>query len=74
MASTARYIGTGAVATISLLACIYNDRALFDSKRPGIKTQAGWPLVGNLPIIVEYLMRFHDFLLEGFTRLDELTL
>ncbi|KAG2200618.1 hypothetical protein INT47_007362 [Mucor saturninus] len=74
MTSVARYIGTGAAATISLLACIYHDRAVFDSKRPGIKTQAGWPLVGNLPIIIEYLMRFHDFLLEGFTRLDELTL
>lgn len=74
MTSVARYIGTGAAATISLLACIYHDRAVFDSKRPGIKTQAGWPLVGNLPVIIEYLMRFHDFLLEGFTRLDELTL
>jgi hypothetical protein len=74
MTSVARYIGTGTIATISLLACIYNDRAVFDPKRPGIKTQSGWPLVGNLPILMEYLMRIHDFLLEGFTRLDDLTL
>ncbi|GAA5813761.1 hypothetical protein MFLAVUS_007248 [Mucor flavus] len=74
MTSVARYIGTGAVATISLLACIYNDRAVFDSKRPDIKTQAGWPLVGNLPLVLEFLTRFHDFLQEGFTRLDDLTL
>ncbi|CAO3627832.1 unnamed protein product [Mucor hiemalis] len=72
--STAKYIGTGAVATLSLLACIYNDRAIFDPKRPDIKTQAGWPLVGNLPILMEYLMRIHEFLQEGFTRLDDLTL
>lgn len=74
MSSVARYVGTGAIATISLLACIYNDRAIFDTKRPDIKTQGGWPLVGNLPLIIQYLMRFHDFLLEGFTRLDDLTL
>lgn len=74
MTSTAKYIGTGALATVSLLACIYNDRAVFDERRAGIKTQAGWPLVGNLPILMEYLMRIHDFLLEGFTRLDDLTL
>lgn len=74
MSTAARYIGTGALATISLLACIYNDRAVFDPKRPGIKTQPGWPLVGNLPILMEYLMRIHDFLQEGFTRLDDLTL
>lgn len=72
--STAKYIGTGAVATLSLLACIYNDRAIFDSNRPGIKTQTGWPLVGNLPILMEHLMRIHDFLQECFTRLDDLTL
>ncbi|GAN06283.1 cytochrome P450 704C1-like isoform X1 [Mucor ambiguus] len=74
MTSTAKYIGTGVLATVSLLACIYNDRAVFDERRAGIKTQAGWPLVGNLPILMEYLMRIHDFLLEGFTRLDDLTL
>ncbi|KAI7907522.1 cytochrome P450 [Cokeromyces recurvatus] len=74
MTSLARYLGAGTVATISVLACIYHDRAIFDEKRADIKTQPGWPLVGNLPVLLEYLVRFHDFLLEGFTRLDELTL
>lgn len=74
MSSIGRYIGTGAVATLSLLACIYNDRAVFDGKRPDIKTQPGWPLVGNLPLLLEYLTRIHDFLQEGFHRLEDLTL
>lgn len=69
-----RYIGTGITAALTLLACIYHDRAIFDSKRPDIKTQPGWPLVGNLPVLLQYLMHIHEFLLEGFTRLDSLTL
>ncbi|PHZ07841.1 cytochrome P450 [Rhizopus microsporus ATCC 52813] len=68
------HIGKGILATVSLLACIYHDRAVFDPKRPDIKTQPGWPLVGNLPILLQYLMYIHDFLLEGFTRLDDMTL
>lgn len=68
------HIGKGILATVSLLACIYHDRAVFDPKRPDIKTQPGWPLVGNLPILLQYLMQIHDFLLEGFTRLDDMTL
>lgn len=69
-----RYGAKGALATFSILACIYHDRAIFDEKRSDIKTQAGWPLVGNLPIVLEYLTRFHEFLLEAFTRLDDTTL
>jgi fatty acid omega-hydroxylase len=72
--SASKYLGLGALATTSVLALIYNDRAIFDSPREGIKTQAGWPLVGNLPIIVEFRERFHEFLMEGFARLDDLTL
>ncbi|KAI8881812.1 cytochrome P450 [Backusella circina FSU 941] len=72
--SAGKYVGWGALATTSVLALIYNDRAVFDSTREGVKTQRGWPLVGNLPIIVEFREKFHDFLLEGFARLDDLTL
>lgn len=68
------YIGGAAVAGISVLSAIYNDRAVFDPKREGIKTQSGWPLVGNLPVLIQYKEKMHDFLLEGFTQLDEMTL
>lgn len=69
-----RYVGGAAAAGIALLAAIYHDRAVFDENREGIKTQPGWPLVGNLPLLLQYREKMHDFLLEGFTRLDELTL
>ncbi|KAG0172070.1 hypothetical protein DFQ28_011683 [Apophysomyces sp. BC1034] len=69
-----RYLGGAAMAGVTLLAAIYRDRAVFDSHRPDIKTQAGWPLVGNLPVLLQWKEQIHDFLLEGFTRLDDLTL
>ncbi|KAI8366734.1 cytochrome P450 [Radiomyces spectabilis] len=69
-----RYAAGAAMASISVLAAVYNDRAVFDEHRKDIKTQAGWPLVGSLPLLIQYKDEIHDFLLEGFTRLDELTL
>lgn len=70
----AKYIGGAALAGTAILAAIYNDRAIFDERREGVKTQAGWPLVGNLPLLIQYKEKMHDFLLEGFTTLDDLTL
>ena len=70
----ARYVGGATLATITLLAAYYRDRAIFDEHREGIKTQSGWPLVGNLPLLLQYKDQIHDFLLEGFTALDDLTL
>ncbi|KAI8146652.1 cytochrome P450 [Fennellomyces sp. T-0311] len=69
-----RYVGGAALAGVTLLAAYYHDRAIFDENREGIKTQPGWPLVGNLPIILQYKDQIHDFLLEGFTALGDLTL
>jgi hypothetical protein len=69
-----QYIGGAAVAGVALLSTIYHDRAVFDERRKGIKTQSGWPLVGNLPILIQYKEQIHDFLLGGFTQLDEMTL
>lgn len=74
MPTTGQYITRGAVATLSTLALIYNDRAVFSDKRADLKTQAGWPIVGNLPLLLEFLMRIHEFIQEGFTRLDCMTL
>lgn len=69
-----RYIGGAALAGVTALAIIYHDRAVFDERREDIKTQPGWPLVGNLPILLQWKDRIHEFLLEGFTSLDETTL
>lgn len=72
--NTLRYISSAALAGVGLLSAIYNDRAVFDQKREGIKTQPGWPLVGNLPALVQNKDRIHDFLLGGFDELDKMTL
>lgn len=69
-----RYIGGAAVAGITALAAIYHDRAVFDEVRQDVVTQPGWPLVGNLPILLQWKDKLHEFLLEGFTSLDEQTL
>ncbi|RCH94663.1 hypothetical protein CU097_002244 [Rhizopus azygosporus] len=71
---TLRYVGGAAAAGLTALSLIYHDRAIFDEVREGIKTQPGWPLVGNLPLLLSWKDRIHDFLLMGFTELDELTL
>lgn len=70
----ARYVGGAALVGVAALALIYHDRAVFDEHREDIKTQPGWPLVGNLPILLQWKDRIHEFLLEGFTSLDETTL
>ncbi|KAI9490196.1 cytochrome P450 [Zychaea mexicana] len=68
-----RYVGGAALAGITLLAAYYHDRAIFDENREGITTQAGWPLVGNLPILLRYKDQIHDFLFESFQLLEEQT-
>ncbi|GAA5810466.1 hypothetical protein MFLAVUS_003887 [Mucor flavus] len=69
-----QYMGSAALAGVAVLGAIYNDRAVFDERRKGIKTQPGWPLVGNLPLLIQYKDQMHDFLLAGFNELDEMTL
>ncbi|CDH48255.1 cytochrome p450 [Lichtheimia corymbifera JMRC:FSU:9682] len=68
------YIGGAAVAGVTALAAIYHDRAVFDEVRKDVVTQPGWPLVGNLPVLLQWKDKLHEFLLEGFTSLDEQTL
>lgn len=70
MASTS-YAGGVALAVLGTLAAIYHDRAVFDARRKDIVTQPGWPLVGNLPIILQWQDMIHDFLVEAFTFLNE---
>lgn len=72
--SMLNYVGGAAAATITVLGAIYHDRAVFDEKREGIKTQPGWPLLGTLPYLIKYKHCMHDFLLEGFNQIDDLTL
>ncbi|KAF7727314.1 hypothetical protein EC973_007831 [Apophysomyces ossiformis] len=69
-----RYWGRTVLTSVGVLACIYHDRAIFDENRKDIKTQAGWPLVGNLPLLLQWLPYLHEFLLEAFTQLDSMTL
>ncbi|KAI8047135.1 cytochrome P450 [Gilbertella persicaria] len=69
-----RYLGGATTAGIAILALVYNDRAVFDSAREGIKTQPGWPLIGNLSLLIQHKNKIHDFLLAGFNQLDELTI
>lgn len=71
MTSTTNYVGGAALAALGTLAAIYHDRAVFDARRQDIVTQPGWPLVGNLPIILQWKDYIHDFLVEAFTFLNE---
>ncbi|KAI9244575.1 cytochrome P450 [Phascolomyces articulosus] len=69
-----KYIGGAAAAGVTLLAAYYHDRAIFDENREGIKTIGGWPLVGNLPLLLQYKEKMHDFLFESFKLLEDRTL
>ncbi|KAI8980884.1 cytochrome P450 [Pilobolus umbonatus] len=68
------YASGAALASLAALSLVYHDRALFDSPRKDIKTQAGWPIVGNLPLLIQYKDVFHDFLVAGFAQMDGMTL
>lgn len=69
--SATSYAGVVALAALGTLAAIYHDRAVFDARRQDIVTQPGWPLVGNLPIILQWKDMIHEFLVEAFTFLNE---
>lgn len=71
---TAGTIGKVALASIVGLAAYYNDRAIFDENRKGIVYQPGQPLVGNLPMLIQYKDQIHDLFLEAYHRFDTLTL
>ncbi|KAI9337428.1 cytochrome P450 [Pilaira anomala] len=69
-----QYIGGAALAGLTVLGAIYNDRAVFEETRKGIKALPGSPLVGSILMIAQNKHKLHDFLLEGFNQMDELTL
>ncbi|KAI8074739.1 hypothetical protein BC940DRAFT_48523 [Gongronella butleri] len=71
---TAGTVGKAALATIAGLAAYYNDRAIFDENRKGIPYQPGLPLVGNLPMLLQYKDQIHDLFLEAYHRYQSLTL
>ncbi|KAI9024338.1 cytochrome P450 [Phycomyces nitens] len=60
-ASFASLLGGSLLLGIGTLACIYHDRAVFDTARKDMRTLAGWPLVGSTPEIVMGLSRIHDY-------------
>ncbi|KAI7891571.1 cytochrome P450 [Mucor mucedo] len=67
-----RTIGVSA-AIIGVCALKYPDRAIFDEKREDIASNGGWPIVGALPAIIYNAERMHEFLLNGFIKLNTLT-
>ncbi|CAO3595957.1 unnamed protein product [Absidia cylindrospora] len=73
-AITAGTIGKAALATVVGLAAYYNDRAIFDENRKGIPYQPGLPLVGNLPLLIQYKDQIHELFLEAYHRYEALTI
>jgi fatty acid omega-hydroxylase len=67
-----RTFGLSAVI-LTALAIKYPDRAVFDEHREGISHNGGWPILGSLPHIISNAENLHEFLLNGFTKLDSLT-
>ncbi|KAI7876733.1 cytochrome P450 [Lichtheimia hyalospora FSU 10163] len=65
--------GKSALAGLVGFGIVYNDRAAFDEKRPDIAQEPGWPILGNIPIILKWVPYFHEFGVEAFTRMDQLT-
>jgi len=55
-----------AAAVIGALAAKYNDRAVFHPARADIARHPGWPLIGNLPMLLQYKDKIYDFFAEGF--------
>lgn len=68
-----RYWNRGMLAGIAALGLVYRDRAVGDEVRPDIPQEPGWPILGNIPIILKWVPYFHDFGVEVFTRMDALT-
>ncbi|ORZ03289.1 cytochrome P450 [Syncephalastrum racemosum] len=68
-----RYWGRGMLAGMAALGLVYRDRAVGDEVRPDIAQEPGWPILGNIPIILKWVPYFHDFGVEVFTRMDALT-
>ncbi|KAG0749659.1 hypothetical protein G6F16_003497 [Rhizopus arrhizus] len=60
-------------ALLTALAIKYPDRAIFDEHREGIAYKKGWPLVGQLPVIISNAELMHEFFMNGFNDLDSLT-
>ncbi|KAF7723244.1 Protein kinase alk2 [Apophysomyces ossiformis] len=73
MLKTAGMVAGATTAVLAVLALKYPDRAIFDEHREGIACRPGWPLLGSLPALLANNQVMHDFLLEGFTQTDAMT-
>ncbi|CAO3678528.1 unnamed protein product [Umbelopsis ramanniana] len=63
-----------AAAVIGALAAKYNDRAVFHPARADIARHPGWPLIGNLPMLLQYKDKIYDFFAEGFDETHSATI
>lgn len=72
--TTMATFGKAFLVTVAGLAAYYNDRAVFDERRPNITTEPGSPLVGNLPMLIQYKDRIHDMFLELYHKYNSLTM
>lgn len=57
---------SAAALAITTLAAMYPDRAVFHPLRKDITRPPGWPLVGDLPYLIQYKDKIYDFFVEGF--------
>ncbi|ORX57515.1 cytochrome P450 [Hesseltinella vesiculosa] len=71
---TAGTVGKAALATIVGLAAYYNDRAVFDENRKGIANEPGYPLIGNLPMLIQAKDSIHDLMLEVYHQRQQMTI
>jgi hypothetical protein len=67
-------IATGTAATsLAILALMYPDKAVFDNDERDIPRRKGYPLLGNLPHIIQHVDHIHDFMCENFETIGRTT-
>ncbi|OZJ05176.1 hypothetical protein BZG36_02221 [Bifiguratus adelaidae] len=63
------YIGAGSALVFGTLLAMYPDRAVFAESRPDLTGGREWPLVGNLPMLIQMRDKAHDVAYEAFKEL-----
>ena len=67
-------VATGALATaLAVLAIMYPDKAVFDNDDRDLPRRKGYPLLGNLPYIVQNIDHIHDFMVQNFETIGRTT-
>ncbi|KAG2186344.1 hypothetical protein INT43_002782 [Umbelopsis isabellina] len=64
---------SAAALTLGALMAAYPDRAAFHPSRKEIPRYPGWPLLGSLPLLLQYRDKIYDALQEGFERVGSPT-